>query len=343
MGSTCDRAVPATVVRGGHTPGPARANLPVRCGASHHLPSSGYLLAARYTASVSWGRLGRSLPPSTGPCALVAGSRSGPSGDFCRVVRRPVVLRADRVDAGRRPLCERSPRPRARSRRRRPPSRWSNDGRATRSPVEARAEPRPQTACQAACHPHSRLGGRPGSRPRQERKILSGMGFLVFRRGRRSVGGTMRGRDREWRHVEGLLRRLRRGGSGTLLVDGEPASGKSRLLTEAVARRPDAGSGAYLGGRSGRPASSSSSRGTTPSTTPARCAGSSLARSRPGSVGPNKVLEAASGTLRCGDCHQTLPWITDAGDVASAIREGAIAVRPLHERSSMTGHRWQGR
>lgn len=29
---------------------------------------------------------------------------------------------------------------------------------------------------------------------------------------------------------------------------------------------------------------------------------------------PNKVPEAASGTPRCGNCHQPLPWIADAGD-----------------------------
>ncbi|WP_443162273.1 LuxR C-terminal-related transcriptional regulator [Nonomuraea sp. 10N515B] len=44
----------------------------------------------------------------------------------------------------------------------------------------------------------------------------------------------MRGREREWRHVDGLLRVLRRRG-GTLLVDGEPGAGKSRLLGEAAA------------------------------------------------------------------------------------------------------------
>ncbi|GIH97838.1 thioredoxin [Planobispora siamensis] len=29
---------------------------------------------------------------------------------------------------------------------------------------------------------------------------------------------------------------------------------------------------------------------------------------------PNKVPDAASGTPRCGNCHQPLPWIADAGD-----------------------------
>ncbi|RVX43708.1 AAA ATPase-like protein [Nonomuraea polychroma] len=44
----------------------------------------------------------------------------------------------------------------------------------------------------------------------------------------------MRGREREWRHVDGLLRTLRRRG-GALLVDGEPGAGRSRLLAEAAA------------------------------------------------------------------------------------------------------------
>ncbi|MGI5287877.1 LuxR C-terminal-related transcriptional regulator [Nonomuraea polychroma] len=53
--------------------------------------------------------------------------------------------------------------------------------------------------------------------------------------GKRFIGGSdMRGREREWRHVDGLLRTLRRCG-GTLLVDGEPGAGKSRLLAEAAA------------------------------------------------------------------------------------------------------------
>ncbi|GAA3625827.1 thioredoxin TrxC [Nonomuraea rosea] len=29
---------------------------------------------------------------------------------------------------------------------------------------------------------------------------------------------------------------------------------------------------------------------------------------------PNKVPDAASGTPRCGNCHQPLPWIAEAGD-----------------------------
>ncbi|MCK2218150.1 LuxR C-terminal-related transcriptional regulator [Actinomadura sp. ATCC 31491] len=57
----------------------------------------------------------------------------------------------------------------------------------------------------------------------------------------------MRGRDREWRHVEGLLRKLRRGGGGTLLVDGEPGSGKSLLLAEAVAEASGRGIGVVHG------------------------------------------------------------------------------------------------
>ncbi|GAA3612910.1 hypothetical protein GCM10022419_117390 [Nonomuraea rosea] len=44
----------------------------------------------------------------------------------------------------------------------------------------------------------------------------------------------MRGREREWRRVDDLLRGLRAGEGGTLLVDGEPGSGKSRLLGEAA-------------------------------------------------------------------------------------------------------------
>ncbi|TMR28298.1 ATP-binding protein, partial [Nonomuraea zeae] len=51
----------------------------------------------------------------------------------------------------------------------------------------------------------------------------------------------MRGREREWRHVEGVLRGLRRGEGGTLLVDGEPGAGKSRLLAEAAAAAGERG------------------------------------------------------------------------------------------------------
>ena len=28
----------------------------------------------------------------------------------------------------------------------------------------------------------------------------------------------------------------------------------------------------------------------------------------------NRVPAAAAGTPRCGQCHQSLPWIVDAGD-----------------------------
>ncbi|GAA3166612.1 thioredoxin [Nonomuraea salmonea] len=37
----------------------------------------------------------------------------------------------------------------------------------------------------------------------------------------------------------------------------------------------------------------------------ARCAGCGR---------PNRVPDAASGTPRCGNCHQPLPWIAEAGD-----------------------------
>ncbi|SEU47477.1 AAA family ATPase [Nonomuraea wenchangensis] len=57
----------------------------------------------------------------------------------------------------------------------------------------------------------------------------------------------MRGRDREWRLVDGLLQKLRGGGGGTLLVDGEPGSGKSRLLAEAVAEASERGVGVVQG------------------------------------------------------------------------------------------------
>ena len=57
----------------------------------------------------------------------------------------------------------------------------------------------------------------------------------------------MRGRDREWRHVESLLQRLRQGEGGTLLVDGEPGSGKSRLLAEAAAEASERGIGVVHG------------------------------------------------------------------------------------------------
>ncbi|GAA2296393.1 hypothetical protein GCM10010149_50950 [Nonomuraea roseoviolacea subsp. roseoviolacea] len=58
----------------------------------------------------------------------------------------------------------------------------------------------------------------------------------------------MRGREREWRQVEGLLRTLRQGGTGTLLVDGEPGVGKSRLLDEAADVAAHHGVGLIRGG-----------------------------------------------------------------------------------------------
>lgn len=57
----------------------------------------------------------------------------------------------------------------------------------------------------------------------------------------------MRGRDREWRRVEELFRTLRQGGTGTLLVDGEPGVGKSRLLEEAAEAAPRHGIGVIRG------------------------------------------------------------------------------------------------
>ncbi|MEU4232321.1 AAA family ATPase [Nonomuraea sp. NPDC026600] len=42
-------------------------------------------------------------------------------------------------------------------------------------------------------------------------------------------------REREWRHVESLLRTVEGGAGGTLLVDGEPGAGRTRLLAEAAA------------------------------------------------------------------------------------------------------------
>ncbi|MDF5757171.1 ATP-binding protein, partial [Spongiactinospora sp. TRM90649] len=44
----------------------------------------------------------------------------------------------------------------------------------------------------------------------------------------------MRGREREWEVVERLLRAAGAGDGGTLLVDGEPGAGKTRLLSEAA-------------------------------------------------------------------------------------------------------------
>ncbi|MGW2150403.1 AAA family ATPase [Nonomuraea bangladeshensis] len=49
------------------------------------------------------------------------------------------------------------------------------------------------------------------------------------------------------RLVDGLLQKLRRGGGGTLLVDGEPGSGKSRLPAEAVAEASERGIGVVQG------------------------------------------------------------------------------------------------
>lgn len=42
-------------------------------------------------------------------------------------------------------------------------------------------------------------------------------------------------REREWRHVDSLLRLVEAGAGGTLLVDGEPGAGRTRLLAEAAA------------------------------------------------------------------------------------------------------------
>ncbi|MFD2353769.1 AAA family ATPase [Nonomuraea ferruginea] len=57
----------------------------------------------------------------------------------------------------------------------------------------------------------------------------------------------MRGREREWSQVEGLFRTLEQGGTGTLLVDGEPGVGKSRLLNEAADAAPHHGIGVIRG------------------------------------------------------------------------------------------------
>lgn len=57
----------------------------------------------------------------------------------------------------------------------------------------------------------------------------------------------MRGREREWRHIDGLLPTLLRGGGGTPLVDGEPGSGKSRRLSEAAAAASERGPGVVRG------------------------------------------------------------------------------------------------
>ncbi|MEU0568242.1 AAA family ATPase [Nonomuraea sp. NPDC005983] len=57
----------------------------------------------------------------------------------------------------------------------------------------------------------------------------------------------MRGREREWRQVDGLLRTVGGGGGGTLLVDGEPGAGKTRLLAEAAAAASERGIGVLRG------------------------------------------------------------------------------------------------
>ncbi|WP_214110966.1 helix-turn-helix transcriptional regulator [Acrocarpospora catenulata] len=57
----------------------------------------------------------------------------------------------------------------------------------------------------------------------------------------------MRGRDQEWRCVEGLLRTVAAGGTGTLLVEGGPGTGKSRLLEEAAKAAPGWGVGVVRG------------------------------------------------------------------------------------------------
>jgi DNA-binding CsgD family transcriptional regulator len=49
------------------------------------------------------------------------------------------------------------------------------------------------------------------------------------------MGDEMRGREREWQSVLALLSGVRAGKSGTLLVEGEPGAGMSRLLAEAAA------------------------------------------------------------------------------------------------------------
>ncbi|MEU8251935.1 ATP-binding protein [Nonomuraea sp. NPDC048916] len=53
----------------------------------------------------------------------------------------------------------------------------------------------------------------------------------------------MRGREQEWRAVDDLLRTIEGGGGGTLLVDGEPGAGRTRLLAEAAAAASERGLG----------------------------------------------------------------------------------------------------
>ena len=42
----------------------------------------------------------------------------------------------------------------------------------------------------------------------------------------------------------------------------------------------------------------------------------------------NRVPAAAAGTPRCGNCHQPLPWIVDAGDAtfAEVVEQAAVPV-----------------
>ncbi|GGO68178.1 AAA family ATPase [Nonomuraea cavernae] len=58
----------------------------------------------------------------------------------------------------------------------------------------------------------------------------------------------MRGRAREWRAVDDLLRTVEGGGGGTLLVDGEPGAGRTRLLAEAAAAASERGIGVARAG-----------------------------------------------------------------------------------------------
>ncbi len=57
----------------------------------------------------------------------------------------------------------------------------------------------------------------------------------------------MHGREREWRTILDLLKSAEAGRSGTLLVDGEPGMGKSRLLTQAAAAASALGFSLALG------------------------------------------------------------------------------------------------
>ena len=51
----------------------------------------------------------------------------------------------------------------------------------------------------------------------------------------------MRGREQEWLVVVGLLEQASRGGSGTILIEGEPGIGKSRMLAETAKAAADQG------------------------------------------------------------------------------------------------------